>query len=56
MTVMNECFIMFFQYFMICLSDFVPDSNTRYLVGYGFILTVGLAIVTNLFILLIDEI
>ena len=34
MTLFNEIVIMICLYWFICFSDFVPDVNTRFMIGY----------------------
>lgn len=39
-------------YNMICFSNFVPDVNSRYTIGFFCVFIVGLHLVFNLFLIL----
>ena len=43
----NECAFLFMTYFILMFSDFVPDHETRSLIGWGFNGLIGLQIFVN---------
>ena len=53
---MNEAFIMLCTYFLFFYSEFVPDRNSRYLMGYVNIGCLGLMVLFNLTVIVIGQV
>ena len=50
---MNDIFILINSYFLLIYTDFVPDRNTRYFMGWFNIAGLVLMVLLNLAVLII---
>jgi len=51
----NEFLLIISMYILVCFTDFVPISETRYNIGYGQIVTLGIAGAINLIYTLVES-
>ena len=47
----NDLICLVLSYFMFLFTDFVPDPDTKYMLGWGFNGLVGLMLGTNMFLI-----
>ena len=52
LEVFNEATIVVLTYHMICFTDFVPDANTRYPVGYSYIAFASASLLIHILIMM----
>ena len=52
LEVFNEITIVLLTYHMICFTDFVPDANTRYPVGYSYIAFASTSLLIHIIIMM----
>jgi hypothetical protein len=51
---MNEIFVLFICYFMFLFTDFIPDVEYRYKLGFKFIGLLGLVFFVNVLLVFVD--
>ena len=56
LEILNEVLTLFLCYFMLCFTDWVPDSSMRYYIGWLFIATVSIYLLITIGLLLINSI
>lgn len=52
--ILNEIFVLFISYFMFLFTDFVPDVEYRFELGYRFIAFTGLICFVNVMLISVD--